>query len=66
VTRSLFLVIAFAAATGDVFGQSSHESQPATQSEEADLYALFLDKWTAGAAKVIHIARVAEPPPPKR
>jgi len=31
---------------------------------EFDLYGLFLDKWTGGGAQVIHIARVAEAPPP--
>ncbi len=60
---SLFLVIIFAVASGAAFGGSPRASQPAAQSEESDLYGLFLDKWTGGGAQVIHIARVAEAPP---
>ena len=54
---SLFLVIIFAVASGAAFGGSPRASQPAAQSEESDLYGLFLDKWTGGGAQVIHIVR---------
>lgn len=61
--KSLFLVIVFAAAAGAAFGASPSGSRLATQSEESDLYGLFLDKWTGSRAQVVHIARVAEAPP---
>jgi hypothetical protein len=63
VKVTLLFVIVLAVASGAVFGDSSRESQPAAQSEESDLYGLFLDKWTGGGAQVLHIARVAEAPP---
>ena len=60
--KSLFVVMVFAAASGGVFAESPRESQPMAQSEEPDLYGLFLEKWTGGDAQVIHIARTAEAP----
>jgi hypothetical protein len=62
VKVTLSFVTILAVASGAAFGDSPRESQPAAQSEESDLYGLFLDKLTGSGAQVIHIARVAEAP----
>lgn len=59
------LVVVLVAASGTVLGESPRDSHEPARPEETDLYGMFLDKWTGGGAQVIHIARIAEAPPPK-
>jgi hypothetical protein len=58
-----FLVFVVVAMAGTALGESLPESTTSKNSEEADLYGMFLDQWSGGAAKIIHVARVAEAPP---
>ncbi|MDP9087771.1 MAG: hypothetical protein M3O26_03410, partial [Pseudomonadota bacterium] len=44
-------------------GESLPGNRKTVASEEADLYGMFLDKWTGGAAQTIHVARTADSPP---
>jgi hypothetical protein len=61
VKNMFFLLVVLAAASGVVFGESPRHIQPAAQSEETELYGLFLDKWWRGP-QIVHIARIAESP----
>jgi hypothetical protein len=63
VKQALILVVLLAAGSGSVFAEPPRESQQAAQSEEPDLYGMFLDKWARGSAQIIHVARIAESPP---
>jgi hypothetical protein len=55
---SVLLVISSGAS-----GESLPVNQSTVASEEADLYGMFLDKWTGGAAQTIHVARTVNSPP---
>jgi hypothetical protein len=63
--KPFLLVVVLVAISGGAFGDSPPESQRTVTSEEADLYGMFLDKWTGGAAQIIHVARTVEAPPAK-
>ena len=62
MTRSFLPVLMLVAISGGAFGDAPPESQKTVTSEEADLYANFLDKWTGGGAQIIHVARTAKAP----
>jgi hypothetical protein len=49
--------------SGGASGESLPVNQKTVASEEADLYGMFLDKWTGGAAQTIHVARTLDSPP---
>lgn len=60
---SFLLVPVLLATSASASGESLPVNQKTVRSEEADLYGMFLDKWTGGAAHTIHVARTADSPP---
>jgi len=62
--KTLFLLVSvLLVMSRGASGESLPVNQNAVASEEADLYGMFLDKWTGGAAQTIHVARTVDSPP---